>query len=129
MCEVIILHFIPVLIHALYAFIASPICCAICGTIALPNPLSRSTLLGIPLATRPTSGSMCQSHCCVPRGDFQAFSASCPLVAPLCAHSLRVLATSSPLRTGTSCRACECDFCSPPDHSPCTPRLVASATF
>ena len=36
----------------------SPICIAICGTIAFPNPLSLSTRLGIPLATRPTEGSV-----------------------------------------------------------------------
>ena len=97
-------------------------------TIALPNPLSRSTLLGTPLATLPTSGSMCQSHCCAHRDDSRAFSASCPPAVPPCVRSLTVSATSSPLHTGTSCRACVCDSCSPPDRSPCTPRLVVSAT-
>ena len=37
--------------------IKRPTYSATCGTTALPNPLSLSTLKGTPLATRPTSGS------------------------------------------------------------------------
>ena len=47
-------------LHEFTALIVWPIRMAICGTMALPNPLILSTLPGIPLATRPTGGSTFQ---------------------------------------------------------------------
>ena len=43
--------------HGSHVRMARMISCATCGTIALPSPRRRCARLGIPLATRPSSGS------------------------------------------------------------------------